>query len=65
MGKLDANHCRREAEECRQEAAKADPRDRSFWLQLAAEWERLAGDDLDGRTNLGSKKSPSPRREGH
>jgi len=36
---------RQQAEECRQLAAEAlTPDDKTFWLQLAADWQKLAQD---------------------
>ena len=61
MGNLGAKRCYREAEEYRREAAKADgPRDREYWLKLAAERTKLAQDTeakaaRDGRSNPKAK----------
>jgi hypothetical protein len=39
----DENRYRREAEECRQNAERAlKPVDREAWLQIAADWLKLA-----------------------
>ncbi len=43
MGKLDRDQCRKAAEDCRIEAARAiSPIDRERWLTLAAQWMELA-----------------------
>jgi hypothetical protein len=43
MGKLDAEQCRKAAEECRKEAARTvSTIDREWWLKLAEEWSDLA-----------------------
>lgn len=48
---IDADRFRKEAEECRQLAAKAkNPLDKEEWLRLAGEWIKLA-QDTDARGN--------------
>jgi len=43
VGKLDADQCRRAADDCRKEAERAvSGIDRDRWLKLAAEWRELA-----------------------
>ena len=43
MTETDADRFRKEAEECREQAAKAiSPLDKEEWLCLAAEWIKLA-----------------------
>jgi hypothetical protein len=43
MPESDSERFRREAEECRQMAARAaNPHDRVAWLKLAADWLSLA-----------------------
>ena len=43
MTKTDADSFRKEAEECREQAAKAISQlDKDTWLRLAAEWIKLA-----------------------
>jgi hypothetical protein len=43
MSETDADGFRKQAEECREQAAKAiSPLDKEEWLRLAAEWIKLA-----------------------
>ncbi|MEK9285264.1 hypothetical protein MTR72_37620 [Bradyrhizobium sp. ISRA442] len=45
MPKTDAERFRKEAEECRQMAARAiNPADRDGWLKLADDWIKLASE---------------------
>ncbi|WGR73690.1 MULTISPECIES: hypothetical protein [unclassified Bradyrhizobium] len=45
MTKTDAERFRKEAEECRQMAARAiNPADRDGWLKLADDWIKLASE---------------------
>ena len=45
MSETDAERFRKEAEECRDWAARAiNPTDKEAWLHLAADWIRLAED---------------------
>jgi hypothetical protein len=50
MGMLNSKKCRGEADDCRNEAARAlDPADKAYWLKLAREWSELARRaELDG-----------------
>jgi hypothetical protein len=49
MTDTDANRFRKEAEVCREQAAKAiSPLDKEEWLRIAAEWIKLA-QDAEGR----------------
>jgi hypothetical protein len=43
MSNDDADRFRKQAEECREQAAKAiSPLDKEAWLQVAEEWLKLA-----------------------
>ncbi|UPJ84459.1 hypothetical protein IVB16_21560 [Bradyrhizobium sp. 183] len=43
MTEIDANKFRKEAEECREQAAKAiSADDKETWLRLAGDWMKLA-----------------------
>ena len=51
MSDHEATRFRRQAEDCRQQAAKAvSPLDREAWLRVAEEWLKLAV-SADGRPN--------------
>jgi hypothetical protein len=42
MPEVDAEYCRRKADECREEAAKAFGKEQENWDRIAAEWLLLA-----------------------
>ena len=46
MGSDDADHYRKQAQMCREQATwrNRDPGTRDLWLKLALEYDRLAGD---------------------
>ena len=52
MTKSDADKFRKEAEECREQAAKAiSELDKETWLRLATEWIKLAR-SAEGKTRI-------------
>jgi hypothetical protein len=52
MPEDDAARFREEAQECREQAAKAiSPLDKEAWLRLAADWIKLA-QDAEGRRKI-------------
>jgi gluconate kinase len=62
--KRKADHYRQQAEECREQAARAlRDEDRESWLKLAAKWQRMA-DEAHRPAQQGQQaQQPQPKEE--